>query len=150
MIWFTSRMKLDPKKERWDLSLVVKSFVLLDKNNIFLACGHFIDPFQVLSIQFVNWCEFCFWFVFIRPREVKGVNDGCRQRGGKEIVFPTTLLPSPPLLPPSPSFSGSTTVLAFAQLYLLLFEPLKKKHQHQETTKIVVGKVRLDKSLPSG
>ena len=28
MIWFTSRMKLDPKKERWDLSLVVKSFVL--------------------------------------------------------------------------------------------------------------------------
>ena len=45
MIWFTSRMKLDPKKERWDLGLVVKSFVLLDKNNIFLACGHFIDPF---------------------------------------------------------------------------------------------------------
>ena len=64
--------------------------------------------------------------------------------------LPSPPLPSPPLLPPSPSFSGSTTVLAFAQLYLLLFEPLKKKHQHQETTKIVVGKVRLDKSLPSG
>ena len=53
-------------------------------------------------------------------------------------------------LPSFPSFSGSTSVLAFAQLYLLLFEPQKKKHQHQETTKIVVGKVRLDKSLPSG
>ena len=31
MIWFTSRMMLDPKKERWVLSLVVKSFVLLEK-----------------------------------------------------------------------------------------------------------------------
>ena len=55
MIWFTSRMKLDPKKERWDLSLVLKSFVLLDKNNVFLTCVHYIKPFQVLSIQFVNY-----------------------------------------------------------------------------------------------
>lgn len=55
MIWFTSRMKLDPKKERWVLSVVVKSFVLLDKNKVFLACGHYIKPFQVLSIQFVNY-----------------------------------------------------------------------------------------------
>ena len=70
----------------------------------------------------------------------------------RKRVFLTSLLasPPPPPPPPSPSFSGSTSALAFAQLYLLLYEPQKKKHQHQETTKIVVGKVRLDKSLPSG
>ena len=155
MIWFTSRMKLDPKKERWVLSVVVKSFVLLDKNKVFLACGHYIKPFQVLSIQFVNyklsifqpaqlaflWCEFCFWFVFIWPREVKTVNDRGRWRGGKREFFS---------LPSSPSFSRTTSCLAFAQLYLLLYEPQKKKHQHQKTTRVAVGKVRLDKSLPSG
>ena len=78
---------------------------------------------------------------------------GADSEGVEREFFPlpsSPPLPSPPLLPPSPSFSGSTSVLAFAQLYLLLFEPQKKKHQHQETTKIVVGKVRLDKSLPSG
>ena len=78
---------------------------------------------------------------------------GADSEGVEREFFPlpsSPPLPSPPLLPPSPSFSGSTSVLAFAQLYLSLYEPQKKKHQHQKTTRVVVGKVRLDKSLPSG
>ena len=71
MIWFTSRMKLDPKKERWDLSLVVKSFVY--KNNAFLTCVHYIKPFQVLSIQFVSY-KLSFTFTVV-PYGVISIRD---------------------------------------------------------------------------
>ena len=55
--------------------------------------------FQPAQLAFF-WCEFCFWFVFIRPREVKRVNDGGRWQGGEREFF--SLASSPPLLPPPP------------------------------------------------
>lgn len=165
MIWFTSRMKLDPKKERWDLSLVVKSFVLQKQCfsnlcSLYKTLSGFEHSVCQLPTFYILACVAGVFLVLIlflvrtytaaRGQKSKRRGEMARRR---KRVFLTSLLaspPPPPPLPPSPSFSGSTSVLAFAQLYLLLYEPQKKKHQHQESTKIVVGKVRLDKSLPSG
>ena len=119
MIWFTSRMKLDPKKERWDLSLVLKSFVLLDKNNVFLTCAHYIKPLSGFEHSVCQLQTFyilaCVAGGFFGANFVFGSYLYGRARGqkskrwmqiarGRERVFPTTLLPSPPLPSSPPPF----------------------------------------------
>ena len=115
MIWFTSRMKLDPKKERWDLSLVLKSFVLLDKNNVFLTCAHYIKPLSgfehsVCQLQtfYILACGAGVFLVRILflVRIYAAVRRQKRKRWGEMVrrrkrVFLTTLLASP-RLPSSP------------------------------------------------
>ena len=72
---------------------------------------------------------------------------------GRERVFPTTLLPSPPLPSPPPPFpiifwfdlgSGFRTGVS------LTLRTTKEETPTPKTTRVVVGKVRLDKSLPCG
>ena len=114
MIWFTSRMKLDPNKERWDLSLVVKSFVLLDKNNVFLTCAHYIKPLSgfehsVCQLQafYILACVAGVFLVRILflVRIYAAVRRQKRKRWGEMVrrrkrVFLTTLLASPFNPPP--------------------------------------------------
>ena len=101
--------------------------------------------FSLRSWRFF-WCEFDFWPWFFIYTAAQGQK---RKRWGEMARESFSHYPPPSASPPPPplqSFSGSTWVLAFAQLYLLLYEPQKKKHTHQKTTRVDVRKVRLDKS----
>ena len=165
MIWFTSRMKLDPKKERWDLSLVVKSFVLQKQCfsnlcSLYKTLSGFEHSVCQLPTFYILACVAGVFLVRIlflvriytaaRGQKSKRRGEMARRR---KRVFLTSLLasPPPPPPPPSPSFSGSTSALAFAQLYLLLYEPQKKKNLYLVDNAIdVPHSYPLDSDLSGG
>ena len=113
MIWFTSRMKLDPKKERWDLSLVVKSFVLQKQCfsnlcSLYKTLSGFEHSVCQLPTFYILACVAGVFLVRIlflvriytaaRGQKSKRRGEMARRR---KRVFLTSLLASPPP-PPAP------------------------------------------------